>query len=299
MLAIATVDAQRALTTSDGFDVKNGKPTGLIVAAERRVAEAKAALVERHVIAGYEDMGAKWTVERREADLRYETTELDRLRNEMRSLEEIIRKDRRDFASVAKRNHLSGEPNEWAKRGQQWRADIRNLVQLYKERVDDAYTLVYRRNIADTARALVEALDAPIDPTARAFALSDIKQCFKSIDEDVLRSTIAKVRSLAYAAREAADDFANEIDGQFSGGSPWGEWIFDMRSWASENGLPCEIGGVTAKAGRYSEFSEFLLAINETMPAHIRDRRARSTFVSRAHDAVRNARRPSGGVSES
>lgn len=299
MLAIAAIDAERRLTASDGFDVKNGKPVGVIVAAERRVADAKAAFDERRVVAGHEDRDAEWTFERRKADLEYETSELDRLRDETRPLVEFMRNANRDFSVVTKRNHLPCDLNDLAQRGRQWQADIRDMTQWYRERVEEEYALAYRRTIADAARALLDAMDAPIDPHARVWAMSDIKRCMRSIDEDVLSSTISAVRNLSYAAREAANDFADEIEGEFAGGSPWGQWILDMRSWARGNGLPCEIGrAAPAKGGRYADFAEFLLAIDGTLPKHLRRGIAKSTFVRRAHEAVHSGNKSTDSASK-
>jgi len=258
----------------------------------------------------------KRIVKRRTDDVAYERAELEGLLDKRRELQRRVKLAEREFnlcirtstrasgnavrivrqlTGRSKSNRLISPVEEWANLGKQWQQEIHIIVQWYNERKTEASALAYRKKVAIAARELIALIEGSIDDSeppfevdtiSQIYAMSDLKRCM-GIDNEAFHSIIASIRNLSHGAREASDQFAKEIQGDFPAGSPWGQWICDMRSWAEEKGFPSKIG----QADKPAQFALLLLAVDRSLPPHLRRGIARSTFVSRAHEAVKNDRK--------
>ena len=192
------------------------------------------------------------------------------------------------FDRFAKEHNLAGDMKKWARKGSNWRSDIRDVVQRYHEHLFEAQALEFRGKFVNAARALLSIYDSPIDPVMKIYALADIKR-YIAMDGIEFGEILAPLRQISFSIYGAVEH-PPETDIPFVGGSPWGQFVLNMQSFARRNGLPHQVGKTTpGNDDRYGAFAEFLWALEKTLPVHLRSDWKKSTFVREAKEAQKRA----------
>jgi hypothetical protein len=123
--------------------------------------------------------------------------------------------------------------------------------------------------------------------------MSDIRSALPtSAEPDAIHAILSAVSNLETAASNAALALKQEAAEAAPFGSAWCRFVLDMKSFAKRNGLPHNVGASEPDAAdKYAPFAEFLLAVNKSLPRHLRYAKANSTFIKDAKAAVRNGQK--------